>query len=170
MQWRWHTLCDADLWSFFFLFFFFAKLQATFRFFFVLTKHVQFKSTALLAAGSGFGVNASWCVPTYLCWVTPDRDAKGSRQPEVSQLQLPVLRTETHMTESVNHICSHHQRHAHGIVDRTIPTYNKDSGAASVANTYSVYEKILRLEISVQDVSTVTESQAFQQLVHEWLQ
>lgn len=48
-----------------------------------------------------------------------------------------------------------------------IGTYQEDSEAASIANTHSVDEKILRLQVSVQDVSTVTESEAFQQLVHE---
>lgn len=37
-------------------------------------------------------------------------------------------------------------------------------------NTHSVDEEILRLQISMKNISTVTESKAFQQLVHEWLQ
>lgn len=36
-------------------------------------------------------------------------------------------------------------------------------------NTHSVDEEILRLQISMKNISTVTESKAFQQLVHEWL-
>lgn len=37
-------------------------------------------------------------------------------------------------------------------------------------NTHSVDEEILRLQISMKYVSTMTESKAFQQLVHERLQ
>lgn len=37
-------------------------------------------------------------------------------------------------------------------------------------NTHSVDEEILWLQISMKYISTVTESKAFQQLIHEWLQ
>lgn len=40
----------------------------------------------------------------------------------------------------------------------------------SKSNTHSVDEEILRLQISMKNISAVTESKAFQQLVHEGLQ
>lgn len=81
-------------------------------------------------------------------------------------LNLP--RWRSHTREIFNTFTSrlHHFRHdGEANVKLALGSKAKRIGA----NTHSVYEQILGLQVSMKNVSTVTERKAFQQLVHEWL-